>query len=117
MEERAEHAGHRRHDRDRVGLEEDVDRARGRRDRVLQLRRDRQQLAADPEERRADRVDLALLRVVICEIDRDACDRVDRQRHPEGGDQPVAQVAVRGRHGHRHRPDLAQGARYHAGSR
>jgi hypothetical protein len=82
------------HDPERPDLEADVDHTSRRRERVLELGRDRQQLDGAEEERVADAVDLGALRVQLESPDQDRADDVDDHRQAERDRQPCDEPLV-----------------------
>jgi hypothetical protein len=84
LKEAAHRAGKRRDDGDRPDLHEHIEHAPARRDRILDLRGDGQQLCASPKEGAAKGFDLCFLRVPLDEVSQNSADQVDSNgRHSD----------------------------------
>jgi hypothetical protein len=107
VEEGTERAREYRDSRYRVCLQEHIEHAGGRRDRVRELGRDRQKLRARPEDGVPKRLDLRARCVSLEREYEHAGDRVKEDRRDEQENEPRAQVLMRWSGRARHLEHLA----------
>jgi hypothetical protein len=97
LKETPERASQRGDYRDRPDLHEDVENSSARRDRILDLRGDGQQLSCRPERGAAECLDLSLLGVALEQERRDRAEQVNTDGHHDDRHEVIPQPTMRGR--------------------
>jgi hypothetical protein len=97
LKETAERASQRSDYRDRPDLHEDVEDSSARRDRILDLRGDGQQLRCRPEHGAAECFDLGLLGMALEKERRDRAEQVNTDSHQDDRHEVIPQPTMRGR--------------------